>query len=66
MSGRKRSVSPDDAEALYCAALFSVEETRDQLCRMGLGEEFGDLEDAQALRQELLAEVERIRGQPSG
>jgi len=62
---RKR-VSPDEAETLYVAAIHSVEEVRDQLCRMGLGEEFGDLEDAQALRQELLAEVERIRGQPSG
>ncbi len=58
MSGRRR-VTGDQAEALYCAALFGVEETRDQLLRMGLDDT--TLEDAAFVREELLSEVEDLR-----
>ncbi len=59
MSERKRSVSHDQAETIYVAALFSVEELRDQLRLIGL--EDTTLEDAELVREDLLAEVERRR-----
>jgi hypothetical protein len=59
MSGRKRSASPDQAETIYVAALHSVEALRDQLRLIGL--EDADLEDAELVREDLLAEVERLR-----
>ncbi len=64
MSERKRSVSPDDAEVLYIAAVHSTEAVRGQLLRLGL-EDVGP-EDAEVLRHDLLAEVERLREESSG
>ncbi len=53
-------ITPDQAETLYVAALHSVEELRDQLRLLGL--EDATLEDAEFVRDDLLAEVERLRG----
>jgi uncharacterized protein Smg (DUF494 family) len=58
MSGRRR-VTGDQAELIYVAALFGDEELRDQLRRIGY--EDADLEDALALREALLVEVEKLR-----
>jgi hypothetical protein len=44
---------------LYSAALYSAEEFRSQLCRMGV--EDPGTEDAELLRREILDEVERRR-----
>lgn len=46
------------------AAIHSVEAVRGQLLRLGL-EGVGP-EDAELLREELLTEVEKLRGEPSG
>ena len=43
----------------YSAALYSAEEFRSQLCRMGV--EDPGTEDAELLRREILDEVERRR-----
>jgi hypothetical protein len=53
-------ITPDQAETLYVAALHSVEELRDQLRLLGL--EDATLEDAEFVRDDLLAEVEKLRG----
>ena len=44
---------------LYSAAIYSAEELRDQLCRMGV--EDPGREDAELLRREILDDVERRR-----
>jgi hypothetical protein len=62
MSGRRR-VTGDQAEALLCAALFSVEEVLGQLLRMGLDDT--TLEDAAFVRDDLLREVEKLRREAS-
>jgi hypothetical protein len=57
-----KAITPDQAETVYIAAIYSVEELRDQLRRLGF--EDTSLEDAEALREDLLAEVEKLHGQP--
>ncbi len=52
-------MGPENALLLYSAAIYSAEELRDQLCRMGV--EDPGTEDAELLRREILDEVERRR-----
>jgi len=64
MSDRGRGVTPDQVETIYVAALHSVEALRDQLRLFGLKDT--TLVDAEFVRDDLLPEVEKLRGGPSG
>jgi hypothetical protein len=57
-SGLSTLITPEKAELIYVADIYSVEELRHQLRRLGF--EDVSLEDAEAIRGELLAEVDRM------
>jgi hypothetical protein len=52
------SITPDQGETVYIAAIYSVEELREQMCRLGF--EDTSVEDAEVLRVHLLEEVDRL------
>lgn len=58
-------ISPEDAMALWCAALVSVRELAVTLERLGPADEDESLHEARRLRPRLLEAVEAVRGDAS-
>ena len=55
-------VGADNAWSLYLASLPGVEELADELERIGLSDGQDAIEDAEALRVEVLRAAEEVRG----
>ncbi len=57
-----RMVNPEDAEISYTAAIVSAPHLALQLERLGISDPAESLEDAEFVRRDLLATVEKLRG----
>ena len=59
-------LDPDEAVALYCAAVVGSDELARELVRLGISDPAESRQDARHLRRDLLETVERMREDGGG